>query len=1057
MKAIAKMSCVLCFVVALAVVPHAQLSDPIFKSLKPRAIGPAIMSGRITDFAVVETNPAVFYVGTAGGGVLKTVNLGNTWEFVFDRQGSSSIGDVTVDPKDPDVVWVGTGEANNRQSSSWGDGVYKSTDGGKTWTHLGLKETQHIGRIVIDPTNTDVVYVAAVGHLWGPNRERGVFKTTDGGTTWSHVLSINEDTGVTDLVIDPANPRVLIAAAYQRRRAAWGFNGGGPHSGMYKTVDAGRTWKKLTAGLPSGETGRIGLDIYRKNPAIVYATIENREGGIYRSEDRGETWVKVNSLNSRPMYFSQIRIDPNDDRQLWVGGDRLNHSMDGGRTFNTDAARGVHLDHHALWIDPSNPNHVLIGNDGGVWVTWDRAKSWDHISNVAIGQFYNISVDMRKPYFIYGGLQDNFAWAGPSATRNRIGIVNDDWVHLNPADGMYAQVDPTDPTTVYTNMQNGRLIRFDLKTGERKTIMPRQASGEQEELRWNWTSPVLISPHDARVVYTGANRLFRSPDRGHSWMPISGDLSTAPRRDTFPIMGVVAKDISVAKHDGVESFGNITTVSESPKRAGVIYVGTDDGQVQVTRDGGRTWRNVTGRMSGVPKMTYVSRVTASAHEEGLVYASFDGHRSDDFAPYVCLSADYGETWRSLSATLPAGGPVYVVKEDPRNPTLVYLGTEFGLFVSWNRGANWTRWSTVPTVAVYDLVVHPRDNDLVLGTHGLSLLVVDDVTPIQQFVEDVRSANSFLFDLRPATEFLVSDVRGPQRLGGRDQRAPNPEFGAYINYYLKAALKEEVKITVLDAGGGVVRELRGPRDAGISRVVWDLRTDPPGTVSAALGGLGGTTAAGGGAGTNEGVLVLPGDYRVRITAGGEVHAKMVRVDADPLAAISEADRRKLYASLIVLNNMQSTANIATGVVDRVVAQLVQIGELLKSQPGAAGVKGTLESASRQVQDVVRRLIGGDGGADGGGGTGVGGRNALRNRIGQLRGEVGNSQTLPTASQTERLEAYFKDLNDLLSEINTITSTTMPALYKQINYSDVGPAFEAIKPVARGTVARLATFR
>ena len=507
----------------------AQMPEALLDNFRPREIGPAFMGGRTVDFAVYEEDPAIFYAATASGGLLKTVNGGNTWENVFDRQTTVSIGDVAINPTDPNVIWVGTGEANSRQSSSWGDGIHKSTDGGGTWQHMGLCESHHIGRIIVNPQDTDIVYVAALGHLWGPNPERGVFMTIDGGQSWQHVLSLNEDTGAVDLAMDPANPKTLYAAVYQRRRSGWGFNGGGPHGGIYKTVDGGRSWRKLTNGLPEGPTGRIGLDIYRGNSNVVYATVQNEEGGVFRSEDKGETWTKMNSLNPRPMYYSQIRIDPNDDKRIYVLGGQLSVSDDAGKTFY-EGDPEVHSDHHAFWINPRNSRHLIDGNDGGIWVSRDRSQSWEHLNNYPMGQFYHVTVDMQQPYRIYGGMQDNATWGGPSAVRDRQGIANEHWNQMLSCDGMYVTVDPSDGRTIYTNCQNGRIVRHDRGTGERKAIQPQPASSE-DTLRWNWTAPIVVSPHDPTTLFTEANRLYKSTDRGHSWTHQRGPHGTdRPRR-----------------------------------------------------------------------------------------------------------------------------------------------------------------------------------------------------------------------------------------------------------------------------------------------------------------------------------------------------------------------------------------------------------------------------------------------------------------------------------------------------------------------------------------------
>ena len=1031
-----KIPVLLCVVLLYCTTASAQLTESLLNTFKPRMIGPAVMGGRTVDFAVYEEDPSIFYAASAGGGLLKTVNGGNTWENVFDRETSVSIGDVAINPSDPNVVWVGTGEANNRQSSSWGDGIYKSTDGGKTWKNMGLRESDHIGRIVVNPQDTDIVYVAALGHLWGANPERGVYMTTDGGLNWKQVLGINGDTGAVDLVMDPANPKVLLAAAYQRRRSGWGFNGGGPWSGIYKTVDGGRTWRKITAGLPTGDTGRIGLDIYRKDSNIVYATIENRNGGVFRSEDKGETWTKVSSVNPRPMYFSQIRIDPNDKSRIYVCGVDLYVSDDGGKTLTPTGSPGVHSDHHGLWIDPRNSRHLIDGNDGGIWESRDRGLTWDHFNNYPTGQFYNVSVDMQQPYNIYGGMQDNASWGGPSAVRDRQGIANDHWYQMLSCDGMFASVDPNDSDTIYTDCQDGRIVRYDKKSGERKPIQPQPAAGEAN-LRWNWTTPIVVSPHDSKTLYIGGNRLFKSTDRGSTWSAISPDLTTQTDRDSLTLMDTPAKDITLSKNDGMSSFGNITAIAESPRRAELVYVGTDDGNLQITRDGGRTWANLTGNVRGVPKMIYVSRVTPSAFNDGTVYVSFDGHRSDDFKPYVYVSTDFGNTWRSITSNLP-GGSVYTIKEDPKNQNLLYAGTEFGLFASLDRGSTWTRWSSLPTVAVFDLVVHPRDNDLVMATHGRSIVVFDDISPVQQANETVLSSAFHLFDIRQATQFIPNE--NGWFMGGRDFRAPNPEFGAYVNYYLKSAVKDDVKITISDAAGKVIRELPGPKEAGLHRVVWDLRAEPSG---AAASGLAGALVL-----TNLGPFVLPGNYQVKVSAAGQEQTKTVRVAGDPLIQITEADRKKLYDALTALTEMQRTVGSAVSVVTKMDDQMKEISEMLKAYPNAStGIKTSVDATSKEIQDLRRKLAGA-GGRGGGGepGEGGGGQQALKNRIDSLKSDVVGSQSLPTAIQANRLDSFLKELNDAVNQVNAAINNTMPALFKQLNDSNIHPSFgEPLKPV------------
>ena len=639
------------------------------KGLELRNIGPAIMGGRIDDFAVVEGNPSTFYVGTASGGILKTTNNGTTFEPVFDAELVSSIGDLTLAPSDPQVLYVGTGEPNNRQSSSWGNGVYRTLDGGKTWQHLGLAETHHIGRVLVHPRDQDVVYVAALGRLWGPNRERGLYKTTDGGRSWTNTKFVDQDTGFVDVAMDPQSPDTLYAASYQRRRTPMGYNGGGPGSGLWKTIDGGASWTKLTKGLPEGELGRIGIAVYQREPNVVYALVEHaKEGGTYRSDDRGESFSKLSSTNPRPSYYSKIRIDPNSDRRIWVMGAPMFTSEDGGRTFKTDVVDKIHGDYHAMWINPANSDHMLVGSDGGIHLSYDRGRSWDFVNTVPLAQFYEVALDNQRPYHVYGGLQDNGSWSAPSRTLYRQGIANDEWVRVGGGDGFYTVPDPTDADIVYVETQDGNLQRLHRASGQRRLIRP-EPKDSGERYRFNWNSPVLVSPHDAKTIYYGGNRLFGSRDRGDSWTIASPDLTSSDnvKRDATLIFGKTAKEL-LSRNDGVVHVGTITTIAESPLKPGVLWAGTDDGNLHVSRDGGASFTSVAARVPGVPKGTYVSRVEASRSGEGAAYVAFDGHRANDFAAYLFFTADYGQTWKSVAANLPAGGRSASSASTRRTPT-----------------------------------------------------------------------------------------------------------------------------------------------------------------------------------------------------------------------------------------------------------------------------------------------------------------------------------------------------------------------------------------------------
>ena len=907
-----------------------------FKGLEFRELGPAVMGGRIDDFAVVESNTNIVFVGVASGGVWKTTNNGTTWEPVFDKEGVSTIGDIAIAPSDPSIVWVGTGEPNNRQSSSWGDGVYKSMDGGKTWQNMGLVATHHIGRIVIHPRNPNVVYVAALGHLWGPNPERGVYKTSDGGKTWSQALKINDDTGVSDMAMDPQSPDTLYAAAYERRRTVFGFNGGGPDGAIYKSVDGGATWKKLVKGLPyesGGDTGRIGLDIYRKNSNIVYALVQHEKGGIFRSEDRGETWKKMGETNPRPSYYSQVRIDPNNDLRIWVLGAAMYFSEDGGKTFSTDRVKKIHGDFHALWIDPADSNHVLAGSDGGIHWSYDNGRTWDFVNTVAIGQFYEIGLANDRPYHVCGGLQDNGSWCGPVESLTTDGIANEDWVPIHGGDGFYAQVDPVEPWIVYTESQDGDLARRDLHTGQERGIGP-QAKLHEPHYRFNWNSPVAISAHDHQTIYYGGNYLFKSTNRGDAWTRLGGELTSATDRNKLPVFGKVPDKSTLSRHDGVEEYPTITTVSESPLTENVLWVGTDDGNLHISRDGGKTWKNVASRVPGLPKETYVSRVVASKYAAGTAYATFDGHRNDDYAIYIFLTSDYGETWKSIRNGIPdAAGSVHVIREHPADRNLLFAGTEFGLWVSQDRGASWSRLqNNFPTVPVDDIQIQARENDLLLGTHGRSIWILDDMTPLEKNAS-LTAAGITFFPPRSATLWFLRARRWSS--GQKSFTAKNPPYGALLNYYLKEAIPPEAKkveqdadkdkksksteddktrndstqknqgpakISVFDPENKLIRQLDGPGAAGFNRTNWDLRYDPPSEPTP-------EEKEAMDAGYYEGPRgprVDPGEYTVKIKALLSEASQKVTVEEDPRITLSATDRAARRSALNDLYAMAKTA-------------------------------------------------------------------------------------------------------------------------------------------------------
>ncbi len=955
-----RLFCIALFLPALTIAQSTPSVDSL-KNLKFREIGPANMGGRIDDFAVVENNTNIVYAATASGGLWKTVNSGITWKPIFDDQPVSTIGDVTVSQSEPDVVWVGTGEANNRQSASWGNGVYKSGDGGKTWTNMGLKDTHHIPRIVIHPANANVVYVAAQGHLWGANEERGVFKTIDGGKTWTKVLYINPDTGVTDLVMDPMNPDTLYAAAYQRRRSVFGMNGGGPGSGIYRTTDGGVTWKKLTNGLPKTDMGRIGLDVYRKNPNVVYALVESEDSGIYRSDDKGENFTRMSNTNPRPMYFSQVRIDPNNDQRIWVAGVNMAYSEDGGKTFVTNRVARIHVDFHAIWIDPSNSDNMIVGCDGGIHFSRDAGRSWDAREQIAIGQFYEIAYDMAKPYKVCGGLQDNSSWCGPSATTNQRGITNEDWYTVQGGDGFYAQIDPEEPWIVYAESQDGNLARRDLRTHEARSIRPREEDDKMSRFRFQWNSPVAISKHDRKTLYYGGNFVFKSTDQGDNWTRISPDLTNGTDRKTLSIMGKKVEDrLMLSRNDGVAAFPTISTLSESPLRAGILWTGTDDGNVQVSRDG-ETWKNVTAKIGGVPKGTYVSRVLSSAYDAGTAYVAFDGHRGDDFNIYLFKTTDYGETWRAIANGIPKNmGTLHVIREHPRNRDLLFAGGEFGLYVSFDRGENWRELkNNLPRVPIDDIAIHPRDNDLILATHGRSVWILDSISALEQLNSKSSEAALNAFDVRPVTMWRMARKRD---FDAHDVFVgANPPNGAIIDFWVKSKPDvKDVKISILDPSGKFVAFVKPTSiDAGLNRAIWNLRGErivPPTPQEEAAAAR--FAAAGGEPPVVGGPLVDPGSYTVEIAVGSNKVSKQFTVEEDPrITWFNAADRTKRRAAVNELVEMTKQADALRKKFTAADASLTALQNSWK-RPDAAKVPDDVKQqadALKSTLDTMRPLF------------------------------------------------------------------------------------------------------
>ncbi|HSR68154.1 MAG TPA: glycosyl hydrolase [Acidobacteriota bacterium] len=916
----------------------AGLSSPdvdsqALESLHFRAIGPAVQGGRVTSLAVVEGQPSIFYVGTASGNLWKTENFGTTFEPLFEDQATASVGAVALAPSDPNVIWLGTGEANNRQSSPWGEGVYRSTDGGRTWSHLGLAETRHIGRILVHPFRSSTAWVAALGHLWGPNPERGLYRTRDGGLSWQKVLDLGPDTGVVDLAMHPSRPHIIYAAAYQRRRTAFGFAGGGEGSAIYRSLDGGDNWQRLSQGLPNSPMGRIGLAVAASDPDRLYAIVEASGGGLFLSRDRGGTFTRVNDRNPRPMYFSKLGVDPSDADHLWLLGVHLHESRDGGNTLSNNAAAQVHPDHHAIWISRDG-SRLLLGGDGGLSASFDGGKSWRMFDNLPISQFYKIGVDMDHPYRIYGGLQDNGTWAVPSAVSDARGIRNADWINLNGGDGFYAQADPLQPGVVYVESQRGRLLRVDLSNGSRQLIQPTPAPGDSP-YRWNWNAPLLLSRHNPDTLYSGANVLLRSGDRGYSWQAISPDLTYAVDRSRLEISGDRPFTL-LSRHDGVAFYGTLTALAESPLDPQVLYTGSDDGRLHVSRDGGGSWQDIGSNIAGLPERALVSSIAASAAQPGRVYAAFDNHRNDDYRPLLYASQDFGASWEMVVEGLPETS-INVVLEDPVNPELLYLGNERGLYLSFDRGQAWRRLkANLPTVPLDDIVVHPRENDLILATHGRGLWILDDAKPLQEWTR--RNSDSLhLFTPRAAQ---IHHLRKPQSwTGDGDFAAPNRPYGALIRYYLPQAV-EQPQLQVLAEDGVPVRALPAPEQAGLHQVLWDLRGEAPAIAPPRR--------------KPRGPQVAPGIYSVRLRAGEETMERTFAVRLDPSLSIPAEDLRERRETVEHLQELLHSLNLSLQAARRLDDAL----EGLRAAPGEdtdlRRLRRSLARSARSLGELRRSL-------------------------------------------------------------------------------------------------------
>jgi photosystem II stability/assembly factor-like uncharacterized protein len=1065
-----------------------------FSGLRLRSIGPATTSGRVAAFAVDPNDRKNYYVASASGGVWKTTNAGTTYTPVFDNYGSYSIGAIAMDPKNTAAVWVGTGENNSQRSVSFGDGIYKSEDAGRTFHNLGLKASEHIGKILIDPRNSDVVYVAAQGPLWGPGGDRGLYKTTDGGKTFKAVLAPSVHTGVTDVVMDPENPDVLFAAAYQRERKTWTLIDGGPESGLYKSTDAGVTWNRVRSGLPMGDIGRIGLAWSQADPRILYATVEaaERRGGIFRSTDRGATWERRNEFDTGAMYYANVVIDPKNPERIFVMNVNIMTSDDGGTTLRALGSRSKHVDNHALWIDPKETDYYLVGCDGGVYESFDRGNNWVFKGNLPVTQFYDVVADTNAPFYnVYGGTQDNYSLGGPARTRNANGIVNADWFVTQGGDGFHSAVDWQDPNTVYAESQDGGLIRFDRHTGERMGIVPQPGKGEPP-LRWNWDSPVIVSPHSHTRIYFAANKLFRSDDRGDSWKAISGELSRAVDRNKLPIMGKVWGPDAVSKNASTAFYGNASAVSESAKKEGVLIVGTDDGVVNITEDGGKNWRRIE-KFTGVPDMTYINRVLASGHDANTFFVAFDNHKNEDFAPYLLKTVDGGRNWTSIKGDLPERGPIWAIAEDPANANLLFVGTEYGLFFSNNGGQKWLRLQGgLPTIAVADLTVQKQMDDLVLATFGRGFYVLDDYSPLRTATAEALDKEAALFPVKNTMMFLEASPIGGRGKGFQGENyfaAQNPPVGATITYYLKTAVQTKkqkrqqaeraadrgganaqppayptvdelraeeeeeaavVILTVTDAEGHVMRRVDGPATPGIHRVVWDLRC-PAANVGAGPGGGGGGGGRGGGgggggaaappAGGEEsafrapgGPFVMPGEYKVSLARRADGKTTELAgpvsftVTAEGVQQMAPEDRAALVAFQQKVARLQ---NAVTGTLEVATATEQRLGVIQRALEETPGSTPKMREDTRALTKRLNELL-----------LALRGDTVAREHneqsaasiselVGSVSGELRASTAKPTQTQLDTYKLAAEEFAPVLEKLRALVTVDLANLEKQLD--------------------------
>jgi len=1034
------------------------LTASVVNGLRFRSVGPAITSGRVIDLAINPANKNEYYVGVAAGGVWKTTNAGITFSPVFESEGSFSVGCVAIDPNNSNVVWIGSGENNNQRSVNYGDGVYKSEDGGKSWSNMGLKSSEHIGRIVIDPANSDIVYVAAYGPLWTSGGERGIYKTTDGGKTWKNILSVSEHTGFNEIHMDPRNSNTLYATAHQRQRKVFTYIGGGPESAVYKSTDGGATWNKIMSGLPKGDIGRIGMAISPVNPDVLYAIVEAAEGaGVYKSTDRGASWEKQSSYSSSGNYYQELVADPKDVNKIFALNTYLGVSTDGGKSFKILGEKSKHIDNHAIWIDPANTDHLLVGCDGGLYESFDAADNWLFKPNLPVTQFYKVATDNALPFYsIHGGTQDNFSIGGPSRTLSSNGIFNSDWYFTSIGDGFETQVDQSDPNIIYAQSQYGGLVRYDKKSGEFFDIKPIEMNGESTN-RWNWDAPLLISQFDNKRLYFASNKVYRTDDRGNTWKLISPDLSRQIDRNKLTVMGKVWSVDAVAKNGSTDIYGNITTIAESKLDENLLYAGTDDGLIHVTTDGGRNWTKIDAdNIAGVPAKTYVNQLIASLHDKNTVYATFNHHRYGDFHPYIYKSTDAGKTWAAIQNNLPERGTAYTIAEDHVNKNLLFAGTEFGVFFSIDGGQKWVQLKGgMPTIAVRDMEIQRRENDLVLATFGRGFYVLDDYTPLRNLKKEDLDKPAMIFPVKDALMFVPSTplgVRGKGFQGESFYTAPNPPVGAVFTYFLKddiktlkqkrkAAEAEKIKkgeapyypsidslrmedlqpaphllFTITDENGKVVRRIQSPVKKGINRIVWDFRYASFGPIDMTPFDESFVFS-----GRETGYFAMPGNYKVSLSKFEDgqytelVAPQPFKAVTLHTGALAEADKKAIDAFSKKIAELRRVAGAADEYRAELSNKLKYMKQALLETPGFP------LTASKSIYDLERRLaavnvlLNGD--------NTLAKREfevppSLNGRINNIIGGLWSTTAAPSDTYLRSYELAAKEFSGVLNEIKSI---------------------------------------